>query len=145
MEPLSPNDPLHTLLGKAKAVEPRPNFTQNVMRAILQMPQTEGLWQRVQEWLGGLTMPRLAVAAAALVIVALSVMALWKPAAETPASPVVVQQNTEPVIVPAVVDEMLYSMTTEEPMDSAVAHEFVLLAQEDTSALTDSEIALLLY
>lgn len=150
MEPLSHNDPLHTLLGKARPVEPRPNFTQNVMRAIRQTPQSLGVWTRVQEWLGSLAMPRLALACAAAIVVVLALIALQKPASETP---VVVQQKTQPATpphLPAVVDEMLFSATESVPETPAADYlerdpMGLLLVHEDTSALTDSEIALLLY
>lgn len=156
MDPLSNNDPLHTLLGKARPVEPRTDFTQNVMRAIRQVPQSQGLWVRVQEWFGSLSMPRLALAGAAALAVVLTVIALQQPVEQVP----VVVEETVPVPaaaaqphLPAVVDEMLLS-ATETPVvtSAAVPPDFgdmdpmgILLVQEDTSALTNSEIALLLY
>lgn len=160
MDPLSNQDPLHTLLAKARPVEPRTDFTQNVMRAIRQVPQAQGFWARVQEWIGhgGLSMPRLALTAAAALAVVLGVIALQKPAAETP----VVAVETAPAAVtpphiPAVVDEMLFT-ATENPDPASVpdvisaAPDYtdmdpmgILLVQEDTSALTNSELALLLY
>src|SRR6187397_1085298 len=92
MDPLSTNDPLHTLLGKARPVEPRPNFTQNVLRAIRQVPQSLTLRERIEAWLAGLSMPRVAFAGAvaALVVAFFAVMALQK--SPSPA-PVVVEHQ----------------------------------------------------
>ncbi len=162
MEPLSPNDPLHTLLGKAKAVEPRPNFTQNVMREIRQTPQTVGLWERVQVWLQGLTGPRLALAGvAAAVVLSAVVVALQKPASQ---DAVVAQKVRQPVVRQAMVAPALHEISasmilaaTAEPapvvkVESVPVTEVddmdpmeLLLVQDDTSALTDSELALLVY
>lgn len=162
MEPLSPNDPLHTLLGRARPVEPRPNFTQNVMRAIRQVPQSFGLWDRVQAWFGGST-PRMALAgvAAALVVGGLVVFATQQHDAK---SSVVAQQVQTPVVqaqqqqlpiqspIYHVSAAMILAATAEvTPAGATVAESEdrdpmgLLLAQEDSSALTDSELALLVY
>lgn len=150
MEPLSPNDPLHRLLGKARTVQPRPNFTQNVMRAVRQVPQEQGGWRRVQDWLAGFVPPRMAFAAAAVVLGVLVAAALLQPPSRTGVA-MVVQSPVKQAATPASVQGALVT-TAEDPLDSAVASELdsvdslsVLLAQQDTSALTDSEIALLLY
>lgn len=158
MDPLSNNDPLHALLVKARPVEPRTDFTQNVMRAIRQVPQSQGAWARVQEWFGSLSMPRLALAGAAALAVALAFIALQQPVGQT--SVVAHETALVPVAaaasqthLPAVVDEMLLSATeTPAVTSAAVPPDFgdmdpmgILLVQEDTSALTNSEIALLLY
>ena len=150
MEPLSPEDPLHTLLGKARTVEPRPNFTQNVMRAVRQVPQEQGGWRRVQEWLTGFVPPRMAYAAAAVALAALAAVAFLQSPSRTGRVTVAqtpVKQATTPVPM-----QVVPLATAEDPLDSAVASELdsvdalsVLLAQQDTSALTDNEIALLLY
>ena len=161
MEPLSPNDPLHTLLGKARPVEPRPNFTQNVIRAIRQMPQSLGLWERVQAWFGGLTMPRMALAgvAAALIVGGLVVVATQQ---HDPQSPVVAQQIQTPVMqaqqqlaqppIYHVSAAMILAATAEVAPTAGSAAQpddmdpmGLLLVQEDSSALTDSELALLVY
>jgi len=139
MEPLSPQDPLHRLLGKARLVEPRGDFTQNVLRAVRQLPQRESAWERVQGWFEQLTMPRAATAltlAAALVLVG---MAVWNP----PPPPI--------ISAPVAVNTSSGADLT-RPTESDVASELdgmnqltALLAQQDTSALTDSDIAFLLY
>lgn len=147
MEPLSPDDPLHSLLGKARTVEPRPNFTQDVMRAVRQVQQEQSGWRRVQEWFTGFVPPRMAYAAAAVALAA-AVAAVFiqhsSRTGEVTVAQTPLKQATTPAPVPAT--------TAEDPLDSAVASELdsvdalsVLLAQQDTSALTDSEIALLLY
>jgi hypothetical protein len=162
MEPLSPNDPLHTLLGKVRPVEPRPDFTQNVMRAIRQVPQSVGFWERVQAWLGEWTMPRMALAGAAvaLIVGGLVIFATQNDGQ----SPVVAQQVQAPVVqaqqqqqVPVqspiyhVSAAMILAATAEVTPAAASAAEMEdvspmgLLVQEDSSALTDSELALLVY
>ncbi len=68
MEPLSPNDPLWKLLGKARPVEPRSNFLPNVLREVRNTPQQTSWWSRVSEdfsaWLAGLQRPALMAMAA---------------------------------------------------------------------------------
>ena len=159
MEPLSPNDPLFNLLGKARPVEPRSNFTQNVMRAIRQAPQSLGLWERVSVWFGELTMPRLALAGAAVVVVGMvAVAALLKPVNE---APVVAEQKQTPapVVQPAAAQPAIYhvsaTMILAATAETAPAQPVsameemdpmgLLLVRQDTSALTDSELALLVY
>jgi hypothetical protein len=156
MEPLSPNDPLFNLLGKARPVEPRPNFTQNVMRAIRQAPQSLGLGERVSAWFRELTMPRLALAGAAVIAFGMvAVAALQKPVNEAPA---VAQQTPAPVMQPAAAQPAIYhvsaTMILAATAEAAPAPPppvddmdpmGLLLVRQDTSALTDSELALLVY
>jgi hypothetical protein len=144
-------------------VEPRPNFTQNVMRAIRQMPQSSGFWERARAWWGGLTMPRMAVAgvAAALIVGGLVVVATQQ---HDPQSPVVAQQVQAPVVQAQVQQQpvqspiyhvsaaMILAATAEVAPPAASTAERddldpmgLLLVQEDSSALTDSELALLVY
>ncbi|MFZ4763326.1 MAG: hypothetical protein ACOYMN_00115 [Roseimicrobium sp.] len=147
MEPFSPSDPLFKLLGQAKPVEPRANFTQNVMRAIRQQPQTHGLWERCQEWLAELAVPRLAYTLATL---ALAALVLWRSgSSSSPTTGEALAQGNAAIsiLAPAPQIEVL-----QDSLDTALASELdsadtlsVLLAQQDSSALTDSEIALLLY
>lgn len=171
MDPLSPNDPLHKLLGKAKPVDPRPNFTQNVLRAIRQVPQKEGVWERVQALWSGMSTPRLALggAVAALVAGTLMVAALQQPAPQAPVVAVVAEQDPAPVVqsqpapqaqpaaqppVYNVSTAMIFAATAgvtpaSQPAPVAEVDDMdpmeVLLVQQDTSALTDSELALLVY
>jgi len=156
MEPFSDNDPLHALLGNAKPIEPRPNFAQNVLRAIRQMPQRWTIWERVRVAFEGLSAPSMAVggALAGLVVVALALMTLQRPAPQAPAvshQAPGMQQPQQSSLQPPIHDvsaAMILAATAEvgppapsEEMDPMG----LLLVQEDTSALTDSELALLLY
>ncbi len=157
MEPLSPNDPLFNLLGKARPVEPRSNFTQNVVRAIRQEPQSLGWRERVSDWFGGLAMPRFALAGVAVIVAGMvAVAALNRPATEAP--PVVALQSAAPVVQPAVAQPAIYQVsatmilaaTAEAAPAPAPAVDDMdpmglLLVRQDTSALTDSELALLVY
>lgn len=140
MEPLDPNDPLWKLLGKARPVEPRSNFTQNVLRAARQTQQTRGWWAmllgRLQD--NSASLPRVMVgAAAALALAALVTLQLRTP--DTP--PVVVQKTVTPAAVTVAEPPILAVETQLESIDQVSA----LLALEDTSTLTDSEINFLLY
>jgi anti-sigma-K factor RskA len=161
MDPLSPNDPLHTLLGKARPVEPRSNFTQNVLRAVRQVPQTEGVWERIMGWLGGWGAPRMAFAsvAAVAVVTALVVFSLQNSTPETlvveaqPSTSTVLHQ--QPLLQPAlheVSKSMILAATSEITSAPAAVVEQadldamgVLYVQGDTSALSDTELALLVY
>lgn len=159
MEPLSPNDPVFKVLGNAKPVEPRPNFTQNVLRAVRQVPQRETLWERCQSWFSAGFGARGTWAGAGLAVAA--ALAIW--VGIRPADPEFNPGRHAPVAVststsPASVDVAAMTSSLEEEAFTAVeepgsvATQFdnmdqlsLLLAQQDTSALTDSEIALLLY
>src|SRR5882672_8489776 len=76
MDPFSPEDPVAKLLGKAKAVQPRPNFTQNVLRAVRQLPQQESGWERMKETLSGWLSPRPALAGACA-LMATAMLSVW--------------------------------------------------------------------
>ncbi len=147
MNPLEPNDPLWNLLGKARKVEVRGNFVQNVVRAARQEPQTLGLWQRLAEWIqrssGGAFLRPALVAAA----VAVAGLAVWHSSTpelaqdEMPQVPALAASNVS--------DEDLELLNLAEslptmPLES-VNQMDVLLAMDSTSALTDTEIAFLLY
>jgi hypothetical protein len=144
MEPFSPEDPLTKLLGQARPVQPRPNFTQNVLRAARQTPQTESGWERVREFFsrGWLAQPALAGTCALLATALLGFWAL-KPApndggrdsgglAVNSGNPVATGEavTTEPDVV-----------TELDKMDQFNQ----LLAQQDTKSLSDSDVAALLY
>jgi anti-sigma-K factor RskA len=148
MEPFSPQDPLHQLLGKSRQVEVRPDFTQNVLRAIRQEPEPRGLLERMREWMNGLAFsrPAYAVACAAILLaVALPALFLWQEGS----APLTAQVPAETMIPEPAAEPML---SEEASLETQVASELdnmnqlsVLLAQQDTSSLTDNEIALLLY
>jgi len=147
MNPLEPNDPLWNLLGKARKVEVRGNFVQNVVRAARQEPQTRSLWQRMAEWMErsrAAVWLRPALVAAA---VAVAGLAWWNPA---PQAVVESEGPQAPAVAASPVSEedmemfkLAESLPT-MPLDS-VNQMDVLLAMDSTSALTDTEIAFLLY
>ena len=143
MEPFSPQDPIRKLLDQAPEVNVRPNFTQNVVRAARQTPQERGWLAGLRAWwsenpaTGGLT---LAGGAAAAVMLAFA----WMPG----------QATVEPIVVeapaPAPMEDI--SFVNEMPLlpEADVAWQGTmqtesLLAVEDTSQLTDSDISFLLY
>ena len=142
MEPLDPNDSLWKLLGKARPVDPRPNFTQNVLRAARQTPQSRGWWAKVSEWLqdSPSALPRMAVGAAVAVAMALVVATQFR--GGDASSTLAVAGGSEPVLVATAVEPPLFAVETQ--MES-VYQVGALLALEDTSTLTDSEINFLLY
>ncbi|MEQ1752406.1 MAG: hypothetical protein ABL974_23495 [Prosthecobacter sp.] len=141
MEPLTPNDPLWNVLGKAKLVKPRANFVQNVMRAARQTPQErgwlaqfKGWWQERESPSAGLTWAALAT----VVMLAVSLTLMTRnEAPQTAAVPVI----EETLLIEAdfpLVSEFETEWKKLETMGD-------LLAVQDTSELTDREIHLLLY
>ncbi|MEZ0277288.1 MAG: hypothetical protein ACAH88_20425 [Roseimicrobium sp.] len=148
MEPFSKDDPLHKLLGKGRAVEPRPNFTQNVLRAVRQEPQKLGFWEQCRVWLGenggAKTLCRGVVAAAAVVTFSL---VIWQKAGSPSGNSVNVV--SAPGVSKASVE--MDAATAEMPVEAVASeldtldHLSVMLALQDTSALTDSDIASFLY
>lgn len=147
MNPLEPNDPLWNLLGKARKVEVRGNFVQNVVRAARQEPQTRSVWQRAREWMEQARAAvwfRPALVATAVVVAA---VALWNPAApqtETLAQVPAASPASETISTEDMELLKLAESLPTMPLDS-VNQMDVLLAMDDTSALTDTEIAFLLY
>ncbi|MEY4485369.1 MAG: hypothetical protein RL693_2821 [Verrucomicrobiota bacterium] len=146
MEPFSHDDPLYKLLGKARSVEPRPNFTQNVLRAIRQEPPATSAWLKIKAWIA--LRPLYIGATAALLLTGLALFT-WN--TESPnALPVLAHTETAPGN-----SAITSPLSTEEPVaitDTTVASELgnmdqlsTLLAQEDTRSFSDGEIALLLY
>ena len=148
MEPLSPQDPLHHLLGKAKTVEPRTNFTQNVMRAVRQVPQHQSVWSRVSDWF--FEAPhKLSYAAGSLAtvgIVALC-MFLFSTIGTIP---------NQTVGVKPTATQSTQALALAYQQDMGTAQDFAadldstnplteLLAQQESITLSDSDIGLLLY
>lgn len=145
MEPFSPHDPIQKLLALAREVEVRPNFTQNVLRAARNTPQDRGWLAALRAWwqentlTGGLTVAGAAAAAVAFAFV------LMQPATTTP------QAVADAVPAPAssavdlsFVDNMPLSPETEADWESSL-QTGSLLAIEDASLLTDTQISSLLY
>lgn len=146
MDPLEPNDPLWKLLGRVRRVEPRSNFTQNVLRAARQTPQSRGWWAAVGEWFADhpSALARAAVAASAVVVTGALVTLQLRPNAASQSQLAQQQQPAAPAhatVVEAAEPPILPLDTQLESMDQVTA----LLALEDASKLTDSEINFLLY
>lgn len=138
MEPFSPQDPVGRLLGRARPVEPRPNFTQNVLRAIRQLPQRMSLSERLAEWCASLSRPALAGACAVVAAGLLAFQTLQNPAG-TDNSP---NPDAKSLIVAA--------DTSDADTDVAATLDNMnqlstLLAQTDARAMTDTEVAFLVY
>lgn len=147
MEPFSHDDPLYKLLGKARPVEPRPNFTRNVLRAIRQEPPASSAWLEFKAWFA--RHPLYIGATAALLITGLALFT-WQTGSQTDLLPAFARTETASG-----------SNTAATPFsgeegnvitDTTVASELgnmdqlsTLLAQEDTRSFSDGEIALLLY
>lgn len=138
MEPFSPEDPLTKLLAQARRIEARSNFTQNVMRAARQTPQDRGWLIAVRSWWAEAVNPsgKWAFAVGVTAAIALTVAVLQTQPQPTP-------QIAEKVVVP-VVEELPVLPAAETPWETAYQTE-ALLAVDDTSQFTDSEISFLLY
>ena len=139
MEPFSPQDPVSRLLGSAKQVEPRPNFTQNVMRAVRQLPQQESTWDRMKDSLSRWLAPRplMGTACALLAVVMTGTWVLKSShggggSSETAQTTSSGQTHLEGE--PEVLTEL-------DQMDQFNQ----LLAQQDTKSLSDNDLAALLY
>ncbi len=143
MEPLSPNDPLWNVLGQAKPVKPRPNFVQNVVREARLTPQEHGwlaslkIWWQERESVSG----SLAWAAAVVLLVA-GVTALWQTASEGPS---VIQQERVSLTHDHVLSEEELFLSSFERELKKLQAESELVAVQDTSELTATEIRMLLY
>jgi hypothetical protein len=141
MEPFSPQDPIRKLLGQAREVEVRPNFTQNVVRMARQTPQDHGWLASLRAWweentlAGGLSIAGGAVAALALAFVTLQ---------PSTTAPQVAGEPVKAVQPAAVLDEMPILPESEAAWESPL-HTEALFAVEDSSQFTDSEISFLLY
>ncbi|MES2593846.1 MAG: hypothetical protein V4662_00840 [Verrucomicrobiota bacterium] len=146
MEPLSPNDPLWNLLGKTKKAEARPNFVQNVVRAARQTPQDRGWLASFKGWWQDQEHGRVTAAWAAVAVVIMAGLALTLPSDDkqpqvvvkpAPALPVVVQESP--------VTEGDFLVPEFETQWENLTQMGDLVAVQDTSELTDSEIRMLLY
>ncbi|MBB5037777.1 hypothetical protein [Prosthecobacter dejongeii] len=142
MEPLTPNDPLWKVLGQAKPVEPRPNFTQNVVRLARQTPQERGWLAQMQAWWQekegasiGLTW------AAVAAVVLLTTTLVYQPTASSPQ----VAQTAAPTAEATAVENDFPLVPEFETEWKNLEQVGDLLAVHDTSLLTDSEINVLLY
>lgn len=143
MEPLSPQDPVAKLLAQARAVEVRANFAQNVVRAARQTPQDRGWLAALRSWWEDVTFAAPA-AKWAFASVSIAALALALVIFQTqPASELQLAQKAMPEATPAA-DLPLLPATAEAPWEATFDTQ-ALLAVDDTSQLTDSEIGFLLY
>ena len=138
MEPFSPQDPMTKLLAQARRIEARSNFTQNVVRAARQTPQDRGWLASIKAWWEDVTYApaagKWALAAGATAAIALTFAVLQMPQDAAP------QFAEQPVALP----EVPLLPAAETPWETAYQTE-ALLAVEDTTQFTDSEIGFLLY
>jgi hypothetical protein len=147
MDPLTPNDPLWKLLGKSREVRVRDDFARDVARAARSLPRERGwlaraagAWRALTEWLAPGHLPRFAAAAAVLLLAALAVWSALQPGGE--GGVIAPQLATAQEVPPAEEAPLIADVEIHlESMDYVDA----LLALEDTSQLSDQEIAYLLY
>jgi hypothetical protein len=155
MEPFSPEDPLTKLLAQARKIEARSNFTQNVVRAARQTPQDRGWLAGVRAWWMEGVNPgsKWAFAAGVTAAVTLTV-AVLQMQPQTDSSSLVnhspaVKPTKIPALktatVPAVSDSVMPDLPAAETAWEAAYQTEALLAVEDTTKFTDSEIGFLLY
>ena len=126
------------LLAQARRIEARSNFTQNVVRAARQTPQDRGWLASIKAWWEDVNYApaagKWALAAGAAAAIALTFAVLQMPKDAAP------QFAEQPVALP----EVPLLPAAETPWETAYQTE-ALLAVEDTTQFTDSEIGFLLY
>ena len=127
------------LLAQARRIEARSNFTQNVVRAARQTPQDRGCLASLRAWWEDLSYApaagRWALAAGAAAAIALTFAVVHT---QPESASAIAEQPT--VVVP----EVPLLPAAETPWETAYQTE-VLLAVDDTTQFTDSEIGFLLY
>jgi hypothetical protein len=145
MDNFTPNDPLWKLLGHAKPVEPRGNFLQNVVRAARQTPQERHLWARVLGWWSDHETAawRRTAWLGATATIALTLAYVGWPSAPPSGQATVAASPATSIEFNAkamefVAEDLAAPLASLDHMDE-------LLASEDTSSLSDSDIAFLLY
>lgn len=144
MEPLSPQDPIAKLLAQARKVEVRSNFAQNVVRAARQTPQDRGWLAALRAWWEDVSFAApgakwsFASGAVAALVLALAIYQTY-PTAQPQVAQQEVPQATAPADLP-----LLPAVAAETPWEATFDTQ-ALLAVDDTSQLTDSEIGFLLY
>lgn len=145
MNPLEPQDPLWKLLGQGRKVDARPNFTQNVLREARNTPQQRGWWSALKVWWedsSALLPAGRLIAMTAVVLAGL----LWLAKTDSPnAEPMVVAGPVQVLAVESQVPVTAPLVPEVETQLESLDYLDELLALEDTSGLTDREIAYLLY
>ena len=146
MDPLTPNDPLWKLLGEARQVEVRGNFTANVLRAARNTPQDKGRLAGLMAIIRGessVTWLRPAAMAMAIVLFVAGGL-VWLPQQSVQPQATVASAVTPST--PTLSDEDMALIANDVDLAlEGMNHLDTLVAMEDTSALTDTEIAFLLY
>lgn len=152
MEPFSKDDPLHNLLGKARPVTPRPNFTQNVLRAVRHEKQEKAHWWSIcLEWLSASPTPKFAIATLTLLLTA--GILFWQSPENTPlaeASPEIAPTTVSPqdALLAATNSASNINNDAEQVVESeleSMDQMNDLLANQDTDSFTDYQIAMFLY
>ena len=161
MEPFDSQDPLTKLLAQARKIEARSNFTQNVLREARQTPQDRGWWAAVRAWWEESSHPagRWAFAAGSVAALALTIgvlqtqpsgtsssFAVVQPAPSSAASSAV-ETTTTPLAGPVLAEAEtgMPDLPVAETAWEASYQTEALLAVDDTTQFTDSEIGFLLY
>jgi len=145
MEPLTPNDPLWDLLGKAKPAEPRANFVQNVVREARQTPQEHGLWAKIKGWWLDSVSPSPTLTWAAGSAICIMVTSLVFISQDN-SSPAVFTRSSAAMSEEVMLTEIDFPFVPEfESEWQSLEQNGALLAVQDTSQLTANEIHLLLY
>jgi hypothetical protein len=146
MKSFEPDDPLWKLLGASREPKVRPNFVQNVVREARNAEQERGWWAVVKAWWfeSGTMMPvgRLIAVAAVVVLLGVVGVGVFDGGESVPSGVAVQLAETDTQVVAVVevplVPEVETQMKSLDSLDE-------LLAVEDTSGLTDRQIAFLLY
>lgn len=143
MEPLTPNDPLWNVLGQAKPVKLRANFVANVVREARQTPQDRGWLSRLKTLLYEREAGQgaMAWAMAAVVVIA----GVWAFSSPEQSVSVITHQAPTAVTEEHVLSEEELFLSSFELELKKLELESDLVAAEDTSELTASEIRMLLY
>lgn len=148
MEPNDPQDPLWKLLGRAQHPKVRERFLADVVREARHTAQDRGAWVRLKAWWADsadfLPAGRTLAAVAVIVVIGLVSFSVFSPSLsesglnELASDTTLIEANEggrEELPLVAEVETQLESL---DYLDA-------LLAVEDTSGFTDSEIAYLLY
>ncbi len=156
MEPFDSQDPLTKLLAQARRIEARSNFTQNVLREARQTPQDRGWFAALRAWWAESSAPdgRWAFAGGVAAAIALTVAVLQtQPSATAPQ--MARHAPVAPILVPAaesplspesgIAESGLPDLPAAESAWETAYQTEALLAVEDTTQFTDSEIGFLLY
>ena len=159
MQPLDPNDPIWKVLGRARPVDVRGNFIQNVVREARKTPQQSGLaawWTGFRQeaaWLiAGRSAARFALAATVAGLTVLAVMNLGahkgpESGSSGDRSFVATSMDAQNTVRTPAKDSSA-SVPVQPEVETEwenMAQMSALLAVEDTSVLSDSEIASILY